>query len=84
MKNMSHNSSIGYDNTPNGPNQASLFEELADSNDFGNNISKPPVETAHGAPAPSMAQYSTPYQLPDDQNNRFDTSAQQIVNIQDM
>lgn len=79
IKNMSHNSSIGYDQNPNG---AGLFEELADSTDFGAQYSKPPVETAHGNPPTSMPQYSTPF--PDHVPDRFDTSAQQIVNIQDL
>lgn len=48
LKNMSHNSSIGYDQTPHGHGQGSLFEDLADSTDFGQHITKPPVETSAG------------------------------------
>ena len=41
-------------------------------------MNKPPVELAHQAP--SMPQYATPYP----EGDRFDTSAQNIVNIQDL
>jgi len=68
LKNMSHNSSIGYDHTPTA-HQQSLFEELADSTDLMNPVQQPKMEQQmHGS-------------YPDGSDKLFDNSNQQIVNI---